>query len=228
MALNSFGGSLTTLMSHMAKLDANLEHSSGIWLLASRINHSCLGNCRRSFIGDMLLVRAAQDIPPDTELLWPYRIPAAKDHDYDATQVELASYGFVCSCELCTEAENATKKVLETRALLRNELSATFASGQTKAGYDCSSVDTAKIEKLLAILETTYSSSPIVVPRTGMWDPYLALTRMYAVLGHPQKVIWAAGKTLEMLGFLVKGAGASKAADGDEVMIVEKWGLVVD
>jgi SET domain-containing protein len=45
-------------------------HSCGVWPLASYINHSCFSNVRRSFIGDMMIVRATQDLRANTELLF--------------------------------------------------------------------------------------------------------------------------------------------------------------
>ncbi|PVH88064.1 hypothetical protein DL98DRAFT_225906 [Cadophora sp. DSE1049] len=59
-----------------------------------------------------------------------------------------------------------------------------------------------------------------------MWDPYLALTRMYVVLGRPQKVIWSSLKILEMLGFVIHGTAFHTS--GSTMFVVEKWGLVVD
>lgn len=35
----------------------------GVWVLAARINHSCIGNCSRSFIGDMQIIHATCDLP---------------------------------------------------------------------------------------------------------------------------------------------------------------------
>ncbi|CZR64819.1 uncharacterized protein PAC_14718 [Phialocephala subalpina] len=227
MALNSFGGSLTTLTTHMTKPGTPLQHSSGVWLLASRINHSCIGNCRRSFIGDMQILRSASDLPANTELFWPYRLPSATtDHDYDSTQAELASYGFVCSCALCTDAKTTSKEVREKRERLRGELTAAFVTGKTKAGFDCERVDTGRVESVLGDLESTYPD-PRTVPMTSLWDPYLALTRLYAVLGNTTKTIPTALKTLEVLGFKLNNFDLSNPPSNQKPTI-EKWGLVVD
>lgn len=164
---------------------------------------------------------------PGTELLWPYRNPAAQDHDYDATQKDLEEYGFVCACELCEDAKATGKKTLKKREVLRTELSAAFSTGGQRGAFDCGKVDTARIERTLALLENTYTKSALKVPRTGLWDPYLALTRMYGVLGRSQNAIWSTLKILEMLGFSIHGA-AFPARKGDRGIVVEKWGLVVD
>ncbi|KAL8687450.1 MAG: hypothetical protein Q9224_005149, partial [Gallowayella concinna] len=48
------------------------DENSGVWLLASRFNHSCLPNVSRAFIGDIIILRASTDIPANTELFINY------------------------------------------------------------------------------------------------------------------------------------------------------------
>jgi hypothetical protein len=228
VALNSFGGSLSSRAAHLADTESASGHSSGIWVQAARLNHSCFSNCRRSFIGDMQILRAAQDIPAHTELTHPYRIPAATDHDYEKTQQELRSYGFICECSLCVDAKRTSEDVMSERARLRNDLLMAFSTGVSKGSFDCARVDTARIEQLLGMLAMTYPKSAQEVPRTGMWDPYLALTRMYNILGRVEKVVWASLKTMEMLGFNITGAQVHLKSSDSHVIVIEKWGLVVD
>jgi hypothetical protein len=104
MSLNVFGCPVTTLKSHtevtsdnFSKENANF-HSCGIWVKASYINHSCLGNVRRSFIGDMMIVRAAKDLDVGTELMFPYEAP---EGIYTSeTERKFKNWGFVCTCAL--------------------------------------------------------------------------------------------------------------------------------
>ncbi|PTD06973.1 hypothetical protein FCULG_00007245 [Fusarium culmorum] len=91
--------------------------TSGVWLLAARINHSCVCNCRRSFIGDIQIVRAAQDLPVGTELTFPY-CPTGDPETYQDIQNKLAKWGFTCDCELCKDRRKTTKAV----RVLRKEL----------------------------------------------------------------------------------------------------------
>ncbi len=78
VTLNSFGGSISSRASHLASSESISGHSSGVWAMAAIINHSCLGNCRRSFISDMQIIRAAQDMPSNTELFFPVPHPFRK------------------------------------------------------------------------------------------------------------------------------------------------------
>ena len=74
IALNVFGCPQITLKTHFSHHSPEQQerqkhhHTTGIFLKASLINHSCHNNARRSFIGDMIIVRAAKDIPADTEI----------------------------------------------------------------------------------------------------------------------------------------------------------------
>ncbi|SPO01999.1 related to TPR domain protein [Cephalotrichum gorgonifer] len=72
--------------------------TSGIWVLASRINHSCLSNCSRSSIGDMQIVRAMMDLDAGTDL-FTYRRPGFMESHADV-QRDLMKWGFQCRCDL--------------------------------------------------------------------------------------------------------------------------------
>jgi hypothetical protein len=92
------------------------------------------------------------------------------------TQNELKNYGFTCKCPLCLDAKDTDEKTLEIRAKLRDALTMAFATGSVGATFDCSKVNTNRIEAVLTSAEKTYSKPACDVPRTGLWDPYLALT----------------------------------------------------
>lgn len=62
--------------SQLERAENKKFHSCGVWPLASYINHSCYSNVRRSFIGDMMIVRATQDLIANTELVFWYTLPS--------------------------------------------------------------------------------------------------------------------------------------------------------
>ncbi len=57
--------------------------SSGVWPLASRARHSCSGTALRSFIGDVLILRAAMNLAAGDELTFPH----IAIHQYDSDDV---------------------------------------------------------------------------------------------------------------------------------------------
>ena len=89
--------------------DSEHERSSaGIRITASYINHACVANANRAFIGDLMIVRAAKDIAKDEELTIQYRVPEA---DVSQLQSILESgWGFKCTCLLCSAWETMTDK----------------------------------------------------------------------------------------------------------------------
>lgn len=102
----------------------------GIWLLAARINHSCVGNCRHSFIGDVQIVRAARDIPAVTKLHSPYR-PSTAFESYYKAQKHLETYQeFECACELCKGRSTTTEAVRNQRRELFEEFMKKVPEGE--------------------------------------------------------------------------------------------------
>jgi len=192
-----------------------MYHSCGIWLKASYINHSCLSNVRRSFIGDLQLIRATRDIPPDTELTFWYRIP--NDENFEETQEGLKNWGFECDCLICLDAKNTPKKILKRRDALREDL---------KIALTASVLDVAKTERLLASIERTYEFPPSRVPRLALWAPYLRLMRTYVAVNQPVKVLASALKGLECLGFVIKGAHPLELPSIH--FEVAQWGVMID
>ncbi|KAG6362429.1 hypothetical protein INS49_010659 [Diaporthe citri] len=73
--------------------------STGLWVRAARINHSCVPNTEKEFIGDMMLVRAKRAISAGEEILHSY---IDEKGSYKARQEALmATWGFECGCGLC-------------------------------------------------------------------------------------------------------------------------------
>lgn len=219
ISLNVFGAPLSSFESHInpAKNSERQHHSSGIWLKASYINHSCFSNVQRSFIGDFQLVRATRDLPLDTELGFAYQSP--KCENYQETQKRLQNWGFECDCSMCLDAKNTPKKLLKKREALLGDLKTTFSS---PGGHD-----PAKAERLLAALERTYSSPPTKAPRLALWTQYMKLTRIHASQSQPAKVISTALKALQALGFIIKG-GTLEPGSPNPPLEVSEWGLMTD
>jgi SET domain len=228
--MNAFGFPLTSLSSHLGKDSPDEEHegkhyhSCGIWVQASYINHSCYSNVRRSFLGDMQIIRAARDIPADTELTFWYQVPDTKG--YAKRQEKLQNWGFQCKCVMCTEEKNTPAKNTKKREALLGDLRAAFVAP--------SGVQLPKIERLLKALEQTYKTSSAQVARLALWEPYLLLARMYAAQDQAEKVITIAPKALASLGFVIKGAEITPSAEATRSnaanvsFVVEQWGLVFD
>ncbi|KAJ6071389.1 hypothetical protein N7499_009403 [Penicillium canescens] len=81
--LNDFGCPLSSRESHISDMESDTTanksneqfHSCGAWRLVSYINHSWLSNASRSFIVDMMVVRATKILAPNTEVTFWYKSP---------------------------------------------------------------------------------------------------------------------------------------------------------
>lgn len=231
MSLNCFGCPVSSRESHIVtmkedetqKLKKNNKefHSCGIWPLASYINHSCYSNARRSFIGDMMVVRATRDLPVNTELTFWYKAPL--DYGNETEHLDLRHWGFECSCIICQDLHETERINLTKRRQLMANLVKAF---QTLSRTRTQSATIAKIEQTVATLEKTYSRQSSEVPRLGIWKAYLSLAAVNATSGQQQNAIDFAFKTLESLGYAIEG-GQLPHTPG-VTLLVKRWGLMMD
>jgi hypothetical protein len=182
--------------------------------MASRISHSCISNVRRSFIGDLLIIRATCDIPADTELTFWYKVPTG---DHYEMQKGLERWGFQCKCAICLDSKNTPNKLLKRRNDLLEDLEATL---------NATNVDTVKAERILNTIGQTYKHPPTDVPRLVLREPYARLALIYSKQRNAEKVVAMSLKALESLGFIIKGAQLPLSSV--ETFRVEKWGIMME
>lgn len=225
MSLNAFGCPLSTRERHIRlvgearfkRSPGNEEHPScGIWPKASYTNHSCYSNARRAFIGDMMIVRATQDLEPNTEITMWYRPPLS--NDIKGQLADFQHWGFECTCVLCQDIRATDKDTLAKRKQLTARLRKFF-----KQRHD---PDAAKVEAALTDLESTYTRPATEVPRLCFWDPALALSCMYESHKQPLKAIEWGMKSLTALGYVVEGGSIPRSSDAP--LVIKKWGLMED
>jgi hypothetical protein len=102
--------------------------SAGLWILASYINHSCLGNVEKEYIGDLMLLRATRPIASGEEITHAYDLSS----DYDARREALMrTWGFKCDCKLCVAEEEDSSAVRKRRRELEHEANVLVERGET-------------------------------------------------------------------------------------------------
>ncbi|SPQ18407.1 b948e930-a345-4c23-a8e7-80127fed34cc [Thermothielavioides terrestris] len=87
--------------------------AKGLWVHASRMNHSCVPNTMRSFVGDMLISRATRDIKEGEELFQQY-VPVKALPDVRNEQFK-KGWGFECECALCASERRSPEAMLAKR-----------------------------------------------------------------------------------------------------------------
>lgn len=123
--LNGFG--CPSIRSGVDGEDQEYRESSGIWLRASYMNHSCIPNTFRAFIGDMMIVRAASDIKAGEEILTSYTPTMAP---FPKRKKKLSSWGFQCDCRLCLVERKLPASVFAGRDRLDRETEDFIAGNQ--------------------------------------------------------------------------------------------------
>lgn len=261
VSVNGFGAPRTSRASFRASIqesegeDGNSHKTSGIWIMASYVNHSCVQNCHRSFIGDMLIIRATRDIPADTELFFSYS-PGEDLTSYTETQKTLKHWGFECDCALCLAKKATSGDTLKRRNELFSQLKYIM-----QPSIDPRSIDTMRALAVLKKIESTYVTpvrmapsavnsdsidvpSAQIAPRLELWAPYFSLGGHLLNKGKKAEAVRVTVKGLEALGFVITatpppddGGGKSKkkkasnnTSDSDSdagQLVVESWGVVV-
>ncbi|KAJ5163261.1 Tetratricopeptide-like helical [Penicillium coprophilum] len=182
ISLNSFGSPTSSRADHIhdacdASRTPRTLHNCGIWPYASTINHSCMSNVHRAFIGDMMIIRAATDIPVNTELKIWYLLPAP-----DYQPIDFRHWGFECCCSICVDIATA----------LENSLS---------------KVSLARAETLIECLAKTYAHPLEQVPQLGLWEPLTLIAGVYERHKRPDEAAKAVNRALASVGFVLDGSG---------------------
>lgn len=87
--------------------------AKGLWAHSSLMNHSCVPNTMRSFVGDMLICRATRDISENEELFQQY-VPVKTLVDVRNREFE-EGWGFECRCGLCEGERKSSEERLKKR-----------------------------------------------------------------------------------------------------------------
>ncbi|KAI0160748.1 TPR domain protein [Xylariaceae sp. FL1272] len=194
--------------------------TSGIWLVASRINHSCLGNCYRSFLGDVQIVRATEDLPAGTELRFAYHPPAPRV-TYEETQKALSRWEFTCNCQWCTDRKSTPNKKLQARKRLLGMLDAAMVKFAMNRNTE--PMLPQQIVKLYGHVDKTYPASEGSV-RLELADVFLVAGSLLASAG-PLDAIKYVTKGLEALGYDIVTTPMQQG--GAPHMHIKRWGLPV-
>ncbi|KAK5116852.1 hypothetical protein LTR85_009112 [Meristemomyces frigidus] len=149
----------------------------------------------RSFIGDMMMVRATKDIATGEEILMPYRA-------LDTEKVLKQQWGFICDCAVCAAERKSSAGHRKKRAALAKEAAELLAKHDPSAQYQPNATTVAKAEKL-AYDKQLFQN----VPRTALVSLGLWLVKVRTYKPNPAVIIATAAGVLQDLGFSVAVTG---------------------
>lgn len=207
----------------------------GLWPLGTRthLTHSCLPNAARTFLGDVLVLRACRDIKRG-ETLSISHINPAFPLDERRAELERAS-GVRCECKFCVIEEKEGSAMRQRRVDLVQrvkELSerAPAETLRTDAGRDeASSPDDAVVREVAKevasacdALEATFAHPARDQPRFPLLEPlaYLFACYLYQGPSSTEDALKTNARYLTSLGFWFEytpppDAGSEKSGGGD-------------
>jgi len=178
--------------------------TTGIWTLASYINHSCNPTTERSFIGDLQIVRAARDMPENTELSCEY-IKRVDEMDKKLSN----GWGFLCDCALCVDERESSNSLKVQRRKLIKDFSAPNTSNKKK-------------KEIIKEFNKTFQHPSSEVPRIELWDLHFSLVKDLAKRGEGEKVVEQVIAAFHSIGFLLKGGQVLPSRPS--TIVVKRWG----
>jgi len=196
------------------KSPSDITGGSGIWIMPSYINHSCWPNSVRSFLGDLLIVRAARDIPEGEEITMTYF-----DNESGVQKRQKASYsgwGFNCECTLCEIETAESQEVQDKRQELMEKASKFKIYLEQPVKKTNSGI--APMMALIKGIEATYTKPEFIHPRVQLLSPTNILQTFLVRAERPPDVSLFAKHMLNGLGFKITTKGGKA--------VIERYGYM--
>ena len=97
------------------------DASTGLWIWTAYVNHSCIPNVKKEFVGDLMVLRATRSVVAGEEILHSY----VESRDYEARKRALmTTWGFECNCSLCAAERPDDSAVKKKRLELASDAEA--------------------------------------------------------------------------------------------------------
>lgn len=198
---NCFSASLTTREEIRTRPTANgPSQTKGLWTHASRMNHSCVPNTSRSFIGDILISRAVRDIEAGEELFQNYTSIKAQ---CARRQAAFDGWGFKCTCALCEGEAKSTVEEEEEKTRVLAEIEKLAKKKPPKGVVPDATIRS--MEKLTRELEEMHRAEVYdSLPRLMLTYPSMWLLEAYKGRKNHAKVVAAATNVLRNFGYEIR------------------------
>jgi len=185
---------------------------SGLWIMPSYINHSCWPNSVRSFLGDLLIVRAARDIREGEEITINY---LENESSVQERQKSFYSgWDFNCTCTLC-EIETAEQQGVRDKRQELVEKARKFEV-YLKQSIEKTNSGIAPMITLIRGIEATYTKPEFIQPRVPLLTPTHILQTFLVRAERPPDVFLLAKEALNGLGFKITINGGK--------VVIERYG----
>ena len=176
------------------------NHCSGVYIRSSYVNHSCVPNSHRTFIGDLLLLYATKDIKKGEELAINYG--ADLQAFTSRGEAIMSMWNFQCSCPLCAADAGVSADVMQRRDGL-----AKAAKSFIKRSSPCEGTTNSMLlqaERFARDIAATYDNDLYSgLPRTALVDIQSWLIDATITFRHREKSMRSIPNLLRSLGYNV-------------------------
>lgn len=174
-----------------------LGDNTGLFLKVSMMNHSCIPNVRKIFLGDVIIIRATRPISKGEEILQSY---AQTDADVNERRPMLEStWHFRCNCKLCSVEEKESDEKLRNRDTLERRAN---SLGMAIKNSSVSTEEVSKADVLLRSLKSSYDAELYkTLPRKACTYLYVGLIHHYHRQGQRSRCMSAVTSLFDMLGW---------------------------
>lgn len=185
--------------------------STGLWIRVANANHACLSNAVRSFVGDMIILRAARDIKNGEEITISYQKPAPLLADRQKALFD--SWRFQCDCLLCTSEASFMAKIRDLAEHV--ETSVAFVADRTLDTILAADSELIAMAEIVAEdLEEVYADNLMHrLPCLGMGDIWQWLCQTYCQNRNRSQLKRCAVKVLESHGYWMTLQGSQLSID---------------
>ncbi|KAK5686857.1 hypothetical protein LTR17_026782 [Elasticomyces elasticus] len=192
----------------------NVPDNCALFSHASLVNHSCLPNATRMFIGDAMVLRATREIAKGEEILHAYVMPS---FGFTERRMRMETvWGFRCDCKLCEADIEESEEARERRACAEEEagrLANDIVTHLADAAQRSNIIRQA--ERLYARLKGTFDPALYEgLPRGGMTPIQAALAQVYCLRGEQSRYKTMIVEAFDCLGWtlsLHKAGGEARA-----------------
>jgi hypothetical protein len=206
---------MQSLTNAVSQQEERFPRTIGFWFFAAALNHECTSNALTSWIGDLLFVRAACDIPANTEVTIVYNV--SKEDSHETNKGRLRHWGFECQCPLCLDAKLYPEAYIK-REEIQAKLDDGARNGQVRPNFLLT-----YMEKGTKELESTYISPPTLVARARVFQMYRSMMQVAVVAKQYEKVIRYGLSALTAIGFEIQGAAIPRQPDIPFRIV--RWGM---
>jgi tetratricopeptide (TPR) repeat protein len=176
-----------------------LGDNTGLFLKTAMMNHSCVPNTRKVFVGDSIVIRATRPIKKGEEILQSY---AQTDADVGERRQMLSStWHFDCKCKLCSAEEKETEEKRNNRDTLERRAN---QLGMAIKNSSASMQEVAKADVLLKSLKGSYDAELYKnLPRKAGAYLYIGLIRHYMRQNQRSRCIATTISLFDTLGWTI-------------------------